>query len=152
MQIKKLDNSGWSLLIENEGIRLKPYLDTRGIPTIAMGNTYYTNKKRVTMKDKPLTMDQAMALAREIVKDYETTVWAVTRDDISQRQFNALVSLAYNIGIPAFKGSGVLKEVNSCPANEDKITAAFLQWTRAGLDKLILKPRRLKELKHYFNK
>ncbi len=126
-EIKTLDQAGIDFLIEKEGLRLKAYLDTKKIPTIAVGNTYYENGDRVKMSDPPITKERAIELFMSILKPYEMAVWSVTRDDINQNQFNALVSLAWNIGINRFKASTVVKRVNANP-NDPKIANAFLMW------------------------
>ena len=51
----RLGSEGLELIKSFEGFYSKPYLDPIGIPTIGYGATYYPNKKKVTMKDKPLT-------------------------------------------------------------------------------------------------
>jgi len=40
-EIKQISDNGLKFLMNNEGVRLKPYLDTKGIPTIGVGNTFY---------------------------------------------------------------------------------------------------------------
>lgn len=147
MEIKKLDKKGLDFLIKEEGIRLNPYLDSVGIPTIGIGMTYYPDTgKRVTMKDKPLTKEQAADMFLSIVAPYEKAVWSVTRDDINQNQFNALVSLCYNIGTGGFKGSTVVKRVNNNPS-DPKISQAFEMWKKP----IVLLGRRKREHKLYFS-
>ncbi len=146
MEIKSLDQKGIDFLIQEEGLRLKPYLDSVGIPTIGIGNTYYENGKRVTMKDKPITKERAIDLFKSVLKQYETTVWSVTRDDINQNQFNALVSLCYNIGVNGFKGSTVVRRVNKNPS-DPKIREAFEMWKKP----IALLGRRKREHKLYFS-
>jgi lysozyme len=129
-EIKALDKKGIDFLILKEGLILKPYLDSVGIPTIGVGCTYYPhNGKRVTMQDKPLTKEQAIDMFMQILVPYETAVWSVTRDDITQNQFNALTSFCYNIGVGGFKGSTVVKRVNKNP-NDATIADAFLMWKK----------------------
>ena len=41
MEIKELSDYGIKFLMSNEGVILHPYLDTKGIPTIGVGNTFY---------------------------------------------------------------------------------------------------------------
>lgn len=147
MEIKNLDKSGLEFLIKEEGLRLNPYRDSVGIPTIGIGMTYYPhNGKRVTMSDKPLTKEQAADMFLSIVQPYETAVWSVTRDDINQNQFNSLVSLAYNIGVGGFKSSTVVKRVNANP-NDPRIAAAFEMWKRP----IVLLGRRKREHALYFS-
>lgn len=148
-EIRSMDQAGIDFLIQEEGIRLKPYLDSAGIPTIGIGCTYYEDGRRVTMKDPAITKERAINLFKNVLKPYETTIWSVTRDDINQQQFNALTSLSYNIGVPGFKGSTVLKRVNKNPA-DPAIGAAFEMWKTAG-GKPILLGRRKREVKLYFS-
>lgn len=149
-EIKTLDQRGRDFLAKEEGIILKPYLDSVGIPTIGIGCTYYPGGKRVTMKDKPLkNIQAAWDLFDGVNSSFMLTVYSTTRDDINQNQFNALVSLCYNIGPVGFKGSTVLKLVNKNP-HDPKIGAAFEMWKLAG-GKPILLGRRRREVKMYFS-
>jgi lysozyme len=149
-EIKTLDQRGRDFLAKEEGIILKPYLDSVGIPTIGIGCTYYPGGKRVTMKDKPLkNVQAAWDLFDAVNSNFLFTVYSTTRDDINQNQFNALVSLCYNIGPAGFKGSTVLKLVNKNP-NDPKIAGAFEMWKNAG-GKPILLGRRRREAKMYFS-
>ncbi len=145
-EIKSLDQKGIDFLVKEEGLRLKPYRDSVGIPTTGIGMTYYPDSgKRVTMSDPPLTKEQAVSMFASIVKPYEAAVWSVTRDDITQNNFNALVSLAYNIGVGGFKKSTVVKIVNNNP-NDPRIADAFQMWKKP----IILLPRRKREVAMYF--
>jgi len=141
----KLNSTGYKALHEREGLRLKPYLDTKGIPTIAMGNTYYLDGTKVTMKDKALTIEEAGNLATVTADKFAFQVNALITSKVNQNQFNALVSLAYNIGITGFRNSTVLRKVNINP-NDPKIKDAFLMWTKNPE----LKGRRDSEIKQYF--
>lgn len=146
-EIKYLDKKGIDFLIKEEGLRLKPYLDSVGVPTIGVGNTYYENGQRVKMSDPAMTKERAIELFKSILSHYETAVWSVTRDDITQNQFNALVSLAYNIGVNGFKGSTVVKRVNKNP-NDPAISNAFQMWRKPA----VLLSRRKRESALYFQK
>lgn len=149
-EIKTLDQRGRDFLAKEEGIILKPYLDSVGIPTIGIGCTFYPGGRRVTMKDKPLkNVQAAWDLFDAVNSNFLYTVYSTTRDDINQNQFNALLSLCYNIGPAGFKGSTVLKLVNKNP-NDLKIADAFRMWKNAG-GKPILLGRRNREVKMYFS-
>jgi len=141
----KLDEKGYKALHDREGLRLKPYLDTRGIPTIAMGNTFYENGRKVTMKDKPLTLKEADELGKITADKFAKQVGALVKSNVNQNQFNALVSIAYNIGINGFKSSSFLKLVNRNP-NDPKIKEAIMLWTK---NKELI-GRRKKEVELYF--
>lgn len=150
IEIKTISDKGIDFIAKEEGLILHPYKDAVGIPTIGIGNTYYENGERVKMTDPPITKERAKKLFKNVVQHYEAAVWSVTRDDINQNQFDALVSLAYNIGIPGFKGSTVLKRVNTNPS-DPRIRQAFELWRNAGSKKGILLGRRQREADLYFS-
>jgi len=143
----RLDDNGYNELHKREGLKLKPYLCTQGVPTIAMGNTYYLDGKKVTIKDKPLTIREAYKLGRITSDNFAKQVNELLTKEVTQNQFNALVSLAYNIGIPRFKTSTVLKRVNTNP-NDPTIKGAFMMWTK---NKELI-GRRKSEVEQYFRK
>ena len=142
----KLDESGYSELHKREGLRTKPYLDTRGIPTISLGVTYYPNGRKVTMQDKPLTIEQAGNLAKITADKFAFQVDKLLTSKVNQNQFNALVSIAYNIGINGFRTSSFLKLVNKNP-NDPMIRQAFMLWTK---NKELI-GRRKSEVNQYFS-
>lgn len=141
----KLNSIGYKALHDREGLRLKPYLDTRGIPTISLGVTYYPNGRKVTMQDKALTIEEAGNLATITADKFAFQVDNLVKSKINQNQFNALVSLAYNIGITGFRNSTVLRKVNINP-NDPAIKEAFMMWTKNPE----LKGRRETEVRQYF--
>jgi len=150
MEIKKTDQAGLDFLAKEEGLVLHTYLDSIGVPTIGIGSTYYENGNRVRMVDPPITKERAFELFSNVLESYEKTVWSITRDDINQHQFNALVSLCFNIGAGNFKGSTVVKKVNANP-NDPTIRKAFEMWQNAGKKKGLLLARRKREADLYFS-
>lgn len=143
-EIKSMSPEGLQFLMNNEGVILNPYLDSVGIPTIGVGNTFYEDSTRVKMTDPPITEKRAMELFKWALKQFELTVYTMTRDDITQNQFDALVSFTYNVGQQAFKKSTLLKRINA-RANDQSIRNAFMMWNRP---KEII-PRRKREADLY---
>lgn len=130
-----LSDKGLSLLAKFEGFRSRPYLDSAGVPTIGFGTTYYPNGKKVAMSDAPISKDTALAIKKQIIEqDFGFGVNLLFADEIkdgklSQNAFDALVSLAYNIGIRALKKSSVYRHIK---AGDKKAAAdAFLAWNKA---------------------
>ncbi len=127
MKITELDKKGLDLIAEVEGCVLHPYLDTANIPTIGIGSTRYENKVRVTMKDPVITIERAYELCKHLCMPLQVDIDTITRDDITQNQFNALVSFCYNGGIGMLKGSTLLKMINLNP-NDPKIADEFMKF------------------------
>ncbi len=150
MEIKKVSKNGLDFIGKEEGLVLKPYRCSAKVPTIGYGSTYYEDGTKVKMTDPPITKERAEKLFLDTLKHYEMCIYTSTRDDINQNQFDALVSLCYNIGTHAFKKSTLLKRVNKDPNGND-IEGAFLMWRNAG-GKPILLGRRQREYKLYSKK
>lgn len=126
-----LDNKGYLLITKFEGLRLKPYLCSAKIPTIGYGNTYYSDGKRVTLLDKDITKQQAFDMFKEVANRFAKRVDELVITELTQNQFNALVSFAYNVGTGNFSSSTLLKKVNKNP-NDLTLKAEFLRWNKAG--------------------
>lgn len=145
----KLDSNGYKLIQGFEGLKLSAYKDSAGIPTIGYGNITYENGVKVKMGDK-ITQDRADKLFQYFADKFASQVSPLIKKTITQNQFNAMVSLAYNIGIGAFSKSTLLKKVNVNP-NDPTIKDEFMKWKLAG-GKVIqgLLNRRAKEAELYF--
>ena len=126
----KLSDNGFRLLGELEGIVLRPYKDSVGIPTIGIGSTYYEDGTKVTMKDKAITKERAIQLAKNVVKSFEARVNKSIVVPMTQNQFDAMVLLCYNIGESGFARSSVVKNFNA--GNLQKAADSFLLWNKAG--------------------
>jgi lysozyme len=147
----KLSNSGYLLITEFEGFSAKPYLCSAKIPTIGYGNTYYPDGKRVTMLDKEITRIQAFEMFKFIADKFASTVSKLVKTPLNQNQFNALVSLAYNIGTGNFASSTLLKKVN-INHNDRSIELEFKKWNKVNKKEVAgLTRRRLYESKVYFS-
>jgi lysozyme len=147
----KLNNEGYKLIIKHEGLVLKPYLCPAKVPTIGYGNTYYEDGKRVTLLDKPITKERAFEMFKEIADRFAKAVSQSVVSDLNQRQFNALVSFAYNVGVANFKKSTLLRIVNANP-NDKQIENEFRKWTKANGKVLSgLVKRRQDESNYYFS-
>lgn len=147
----KLNNSGYLLITEFEGFSAKPYLCSAKIPTIGYGNTYYPDGKRVTMLDKEITRMQAFEMFKFIADKFASTVSKLVKTPLNQNQFNALVSLAYNIGTGNFASSTLLKKVN-INHNDKTIELEFKKWNKVNKKEVAgLTRRRNYEANIYFS-
>lgn len=148
--MRTLDTFGYKLIQQFEGLKLKAYKDSVGIWTIGYGNITYLDGSKVKKGDK-ITREQADLIFKATANKFALDVANLIDVCLTQNQFNALVSLAYNIGISAFKGSTLLKKVNVNP-NDKSIVNEFLKWKYAS-GKVIqgLLNRRIKESEVYFS-
>jgi lysozyme len=148
----KLDKKGYDLIKEFEGLKLKPYLCSANVPTIGYGSTYYENGNKVKMTDAPITKQRAETLFQIVADDFAKRVVPLVTKPITQNQFNALVSFAFNVGVQALRNSTLLRLLNINP-NDANIEKQFLRWNKAGgVEVQGLTNRRIKESALYFTR
>ena len=128
----QISPKGIALIKALEGCRLTAYPDpgTGGAPlTIGYGWTFPVDGKPIK---RGMTIDQATAdrLLKTGLVSYERDVLKLVRVRLTQNQFDALVSFAYNVGPRALSTSTLLKKLNA----GDIAGAAdeFLRWNKAG--------------------
>ncbi|MFW8199585.1 lysozyme [Klebsiella pneumoniae] len=123
----KLSQRGIDLIKQFEGYSSKAYPDpaTGGAPwTIGYGTTKGVKPGMV------VTAQQAEKMLRDDVAKFESGVSSLITAPTTQGQFDAMVSLAYNIGLGNFGKSTLLKKHNArcytCAADQ------FRVWNRAN--------------------
>lgn len=150
-----VSQQGVDLIKGFEGLELEAYKDIAGIPTIGYGATQYEDGTPVKMGDV-ITLNQAETLISiDVARRARNISEVIGFLYLTQNQFDALVSLAYNIGLGAFKSSTVLKRVRA-NRNDPTIKDAFLMWNKTTIngEKKVspgLVNRRTKEAEYYFS-
>lgn len=116
----------FAIIREFEGLKLKAYLCPAKVPTIGYGSTGPDIKLGMVW-----TLDQAKArLERDVTKFAIGVEKLIGKTPTTQGQFDAMVSLAYNIGIGAFAKSSILANHNAKrPLNA---AASFALWNKGG--------------------
>lgn len=120
---------GIALICSFEGYRHKAYDDGVGVWTIGYGTTRYPSGNKVAKGDVT-TPAQAREYMAHDLANFEAAVNELVKVALKQTQFDALVSLTYNIGINAFKNSTLLKKLNT--GDFSGAAAQFLVWNKAG--------------------
>ncbi|KMK51473.1 hypothetical protein RO21_06045 [[Actinobacillus] muris] len=142
-----LSIAGFSLIKQFEGCKLTAYRDSVGVLTIGYGHTH-----NVKEGDK-ITQAQAEQLLAQDVKHFEKGINQLLDElgvTVTQHQFDALVSLAFNIGLGRLKKSTLVKKLYLMRQTDQRSVYAvadqFLRWIYAGGKELAgLKRRRNEE-------
>lgn len=121
--------NGLTRLVEREGMRRVAYKDIAGVWTICAGHTSAAGPPKVKA-GMTKTLEECRAILKADVKKFEDCVDQAIDVPMKQHEFDALVSLAYNIGCGAFRRSTVAREMNN--GNRDKAGNAFRMWNKAG--------------------
>jgi lysozyme len=115
-----------ALLSGREGARLEAYQDQKGIWTIGVGHTAAAGEPH-PVAGMTLTETSMLALFAVDIVQYETAVnAAILLRALADHQFDACVSLCYNIGAGGFKGSSVAAYIRENRLSD--AADAFLLW------------------------
>lgn len=125
----RISPKGLALIKEFEGLRTVAYLCPANVWTIGYGHTSAAGDPNV-FPGMRITADQAEAILIRDLDQYEDAVLAAVKRPLTQGQFDACVSLCYNIGRRAFAGSTVVRRINA--GRMQDVPAAFMMWTKAG--------------------
>ncbi|MGE0754928.1 MAG: lysozyme [Alphaproteobacteria bacterium] len=112
-----------ALLKQFEGFSPTIYKCPAGLPTIGYGHVI---KASETFPDRQITQKQAEILLKQDVNVFLAAVREAVTVEINQNQLDALVCLAYNIGIQAFEKSTLLRHLNA--GNAPKAAMEFRKW------------------------
>ncbi|MFV3380265.1 lysozyme [Pseudomonas sp. NY15354] len=115
---------GLSLIKSFEGLRLQAYQDAVGVWTIGYGAT------RGVKAGMSISKEQAERMLLNDVQRFEPEVERLVTVPLSQNQWDALVSFAYNLGSANLESSTLRRLLNS----GDYAAAAdqFPRWNKAG--------------------
>ena len=126
----KMSKEGVDALLKKfEGCKLSSYRCPANICTIGYGHTSAAGLPEVKDGMK-ITQKQADEILFDDLVKYETAVYGMVKQPLTQHQFDVLVDFAYNAGIGALKTSTLLKKVNA--AQFDDVPTELMKWTKGG--------------------
>lgn len=145
-----IGRKGVELIKEFEGFRSSAYKDTGGVWTIGWGTTRIDG--RLVRSTDICTKEEATLWLEEDLERFEAIVNKNVKVPLNQNQFDAMVSIVYNVG-PGVRGvkSGIVTLKNGNPSTLlRKLNAGdfqgvpdqFLVWFRtAGSEKGLMRRR-----------
>lgn len=139
---RHISADGLDLIKRSEGLRLTAYKCPADVPTIGYGSTGPHVRMGMT-----ITADEAEDLLVRDLSRFEKGV-AEMGGTMTQGQFDALVSFAFNLGLGALKTSTLLRK--HLAGDHAGAAAEFGRWVNAGGRRLNgLVTRRAAEAKLY---
>ena len=123
----KTSEKGLEFITKHEGEVLSVYDDVAGFPTIGVGH--------LIRDDDPdfsggITHAQAIELLRKDAEQAEDSVSNRVTVDLTQTQYDALVSFVFNIGGGAFRNSTLVRLLNEGRYND--VPEQLRRWNKAG--------------------
>ncbi len=120
-----MNAAGIKLIKEFEGCKLKAYRDIVGVLTVGYGHTGPD-----VYEGQVITQDDAEKLLRADLDVFEKGVARLVKVSLTENQFAALVSFAYNLGLGALKASTLLQLLNK--GDPEGASLEFPKWNRAA--------------------
>ena len=145
----KTSNKGIDFIKSFETLQTKAY---KAVPTEKYYTIGYGHYGPDVEPDAEITETEAERMLSEDLSDFEGCVnRSLAGWPLKQCQFDALVSLSYNVGVNAFQGSTLLKLIKQ-GASEYVIRNEFGRWCHSGGRVLKgLQRRRQAEADMYFS-
>jgi lysozyme len=119
-----MTKEGIELIKSFEGCRLEAYKCQAGVWTIGYGHT------QGVYEGKKITEEEAERLLASDLAKFEMGVRHIV-GELSDEKIDALVSLAFNIGLSAFKNSTLVKKLKQADGVE-AVCMQFLRWRFVG--------------------
>ena len=128
-KVKPVSDIAVNLVKEFEGFKDYAYIDTDGTPVIGYGLSKIDGVP-VKVGDR-ITPSQADAALNAHLQEIQQELDKVVKVELSDRQFSALASISFNVGVGAIKDSTLLRKINA----KDYTAAAneFLRWDKANM-------------------
>jgi len=153
----RASNEGLQAIVDSEGIVLNPYDDGAGFLTIGVGHkltveetfsgVVFIDGGPVPWKDG-FSWDQAIALLEQDAGRAEAVVNELVEVELTQGQFDALVSFVFNVGQGNFKRSTLLRVLNE--GDYEEVPNQLNRWVYAGRPKKVMRGlvvRRTREIR-----
>ena len=149
---KQASPKGLAFLIAEEGFVPHAYNDPAGHATFGVGHLLHrgavTAADRAEWGTKAKPKQRALVervLREDLARRYEPAIRDAVKKPLKPHQFDALLSLCFNIGTGGFKGSTVVKRLNAGAFRG--AADAILLWDKPSM----LVPRRRRERELFLN-
>ena len=119
-----INSAALAIIKTFEGCKLNAYLCPANVVTIGYGHT-----RGVKLGDT-ITQQQADELLLKDIEKFERGIEKILRVKVTDSQFGALVSLAFNIGLTALANSTLMQKLNNGDFNG--ASNEFLRWNKAA--------------------
>lgn len=140
-----ISQQGLDFIKKHEGFSSLPYICAAGKETIGYGHVI----KQGEQFPCGVTEQQAEEILLDDVAEAEQCIFDCVEVDLMPFQFDALVSLVFNIGTNAFRKSTLLRMLNS--EQYEEAGNQFLRWVYSNEKKIYGLVKRREEEKKLFD-
>jgi lysozyme len=126
----KVSKQCLEMLAHHEGVRQKPYRCPAGLWTVGVGHLIGDGLTLPDSWNRTFSLEEVYAILAEDVRKFERGVGRYINVQLTQNQFDALVSFAFNLGLGTLQRSTLRAKLN----RGDKAGAieSLLKYNKAG--------------------
>jgi len=121
--MRRINTETLALIKQWEGCRLTSYKDVAGIWTIGYGHT------RTAKQNQTISQVDADNLLMLDLEEFQDAVSRLVKVGLTDNQYGALVSFAFNVGAGAFERSTLLRKLNA--GDYDSVPGQLMRWNKA---------------------
>jgi lysozyme len=119
-----------AMIKHHEGVRPKPYKCPAGLWTVGVGHLIGDGKTLPPEWNRTLSPDEVDSLLAADLRRFERGVLRLCPVDLTQGQFDALVSFSFNLGLGGLQRSSVRMCTNR--GDKDGAVSGLMKYTKAG--------------------
>ena len=121
---RRVDGEALALIKRWEGLRLEGYRCEAGVVSVGFGHT------RTAQLGQRITEAEAERLLTEDLDRFERAISRMVTVPLTDNQFGALVSWAFNVGEGAAAKSTLIRKLNAL--HYDAVPAELMRWNKIG--------------------
>ena len=126
----QISQDGIDLIKQFEGVENCVYKDVAGLDTIGVGHLITAEEKAEgKFANGCATQEEIDKLLLQDLDSIQKSVRGCIKQPLTQEQYNALVSMAFNVGPSAFCSSTLVKKINI--ADYKAVPNEMMRWTKA---------------------
>ena len=118
------------MLAHHEGVRQKPYRCPAGLWTVGVGHLIGDGLTLPDSWNRTFSLEEVYAILAVDVKKFELGVARYINVELTQNQFDALVSFAFNLGLGTLQRSTLRAKLNR--GDKNGAIKSLLKYNKAG--------------------
>jgi lysozyme len=126
----KVSNKCLEMLAHHEGVRRKPYRCPAGLWTVGVGHLIGDGHSLPDSWNRTFSLEEVYAILAADVTRFERGVERYITVPLTQGQFDALVSFAFNLGLGTLQKSTLRQKLNR--GDKDGAIESLLKYNKAG--------------------
>ena len=118
------------MLAHHEGVRTKPYRCPAGLWTVGVGHLIGDGLTLPDSWNRTFSLEEVYAILASDVRKFELGVERYINIELTQNQFDALISFAFNLGLGTLQRSTLRAKLNR--GDKEGAIESLLKYNKAG--------------------